>query len=106
MMENGPVVLGECTNTQRWKKAHGIPRRLFLRVCTQIKMAIYFTFKHLRSGRGETDQLVEVRNRVRARLQIAFWYYRFVNNIGVFIDFWCFNGILCSIVGDKLIVNV
>jgi hypothetical protein len=38
----------------------------------------------------------------RARLQIEYAYYRFVNNI----DFWCFNDILCSIVGDKLIVNV
>ena len=43
MMEDGTVVLGECTNTQRWIKAHRIPRRLFLWVCTQIKMAIYVT---------------------------------------------------------------
>jgi hypothetical protein len=39
LMEDGTVVLGECTNTQRWIKAHRIPRRLFLWVYTQIKMA-------------------------------------------------------------------
>jgi len=105
LMEDGTVVLGECTNTQRWIKAHRIPRRLFLWVYTQTKMAIYVTSQHLRSGGGETDPLVEFRNRVRARLQIEFSYYRFVNNIDVFIDFWCFNDSLCSIVGDKLIVN-
>ena len=95
LMEDGTVVLGECTNTQRWIKARRIPRRLFL-------WAIYVTSQHLISGGGETEPLVEFRNRVRTRLKIEYAYYRFVNNI----DFWCFNYILCSIVGDKLIVNV
>jgi hypothetical protein len=106
LMEDGTVVLGECTNTQRWIKTQRIPRLLFLWVCTQTKMAIYVTSQHLRSGGEETDPLVEFRKRVRARIQIEYAYYRFVNNIEFFIDFWCFNDILCSIVDDNLIVNV
>jgi hypothetical protein len=62
LMEDGTVVLGECTNTQRWIKARRIPRRLFLWACTQTKMAIYVTSQHLRFGGGETDPLVEFRN--------------------------------------------
>jgi hypothetical protein len=40
----------------------------------------------------KTDPLVEFRDRVSARLQIEFAYYRFVNTctIDVFIDFLCF----------------
>jgi hypothetical protein len=108
LMEDGTVMLGECINTRRWIKARRISRRLFLWACTQTNMAIYVTSQHLRSGGGETDPLVEFRNRVRARLQFEYAYYMFVNNIDCFIDFWCFNDILCSIVGDKLklIVNV
>jgi hypothetical protein len=44
---------------------------------------------------------MEFRNRVHARLQIEFTCYRCVNNIDFFIDFWCFNDILCLIVDDK-----
>ena len=106
LMEDGTVVLGECTNTQLWIKTHRIPRRFFLWICTQTKMAIYVTSQHLRSGEGETDPLVEFRNKVRARIQIEYAYYRFVNNIEFCIDFWCFNDILCSILDEKLIVNV
>ena len=85
LMEDGTVVLGECTNTQRWIKTQRIPRLLFLWVCTQTKMAIYVTSQHLRSGGGETDPLVEFRKRVRARIQIEYAYYRFVNNIYLFL---------------------
>jgi hypothetical protein len=48
LMEEGTVVLGKCTNTQRWIKARRIPRRLFLWACTQTKMAIYVTSQYLR----------------------------------------------------------
>jgi hypothetical protein len=60
----------------------------------------------MRSGGGEADPLVESINIVCARLQIEFTYYRFMNNIELFIYFLgCFNDICCSIVGDKLVVN-
>jgi hypothetical protein len=68
LIEDGAVVLGECTNTQRWIKARRIPRRLFLWACTQTKMAIYVTSQHLRFGGGETDPLVEFRNALAYRL--------------------------------------
>ena len=106
VMDDGTVVLGECTKTHRWTKMTRLPRRLSLWIATQAKMAIYVTAQHIRSGGGETDPLKEFKSRIRARLQIEFAYYRFVNNIVSFSDFWCYNNILCSISDDKLIVNI
>ena len=106
VMEDGTVVLGECTNTQRWTKRYRTPRRLFQWIATQAKMATYVTLQHLRTGGGPTDPLQEFRSRIRARLAIEFAYYRFVNNVDSFSDFWCFNNVLCFISNDKLFVNI
>uniref|UniRef100_A0AAQ6ILA1 Reverse transcriptase domain-containing protein n=1 Tax=Anabas testudineus TaxID=64144 RepID=A0AAQ6ILA1_ANATE len=66
----------------------------------QAKLAIY------RTRKAEGQEVTSVfRALVRARLWLDFKFYKFMNNLPGFVQQWCYDNVLCSVVEDDLVFN-
>ena len=75
-------------------------------VVGEAKMAIYTSRKNKVEGKTGQDALPIFISMVKARIWIDFHFFKGMNNIDEFIEKWCFNDALCSVMEENLIFNI
>lgn len=86
----------------KYVKKHRPVCQLLNFILGQAKMAIYMSRKNKIECGQDQDIAAVFAALVKSRLLIDFHFYKVTENVQLFEDTWCLNGVLCSVENDEL----
>lgn len=87
----------------KYSVAQRIKSQLLNFLIGQAKLAVYMTRKNKIEGREGQHVVIVFKNLVKARLMIDFKFYKMMNDLESFLQKWCFNEAICTVIEEMLI---
>lgn len=87
----------------KYSVAQRIKSQLLNFLIGQAKLAVYMTRKNKIEGREGQHVVIVFKNLIKARLMIDFKFYKMMNDLESFLQKWCFNEAICTVIEEMLI---